>query len=311
MRTCTFILSFALYAVPSALQQPASQPAPNHGSNIHTSQKSIPTTPANPPLATPDQVHIEELTHRVQILELQVAQRNVKPEPDYTVAIIGALAVLGASLVGILGQVLAARHAAKLARDVALYKEADATIEFRMKQVQQFYAPMSALLRQSKDLYDKMLEQLVEDEPSRYRKVAKPSGSDFRWEVLDQKAKWQGFRLLDQFPAIKKNPRALALADKNLEIGTRICEVISHHAGYASESILDMLGQYTAHHAILSTIRNGTETEPFEPGWHKVGYFPFGLDKKIAEECHAVSKSVDEFRAGSTRTLETLAKGAQ
>jgi len=49
----------------------------------------------------------------------------------------------------------------------------------------------------------------------------------------------------------------------------------------ASEGLVDMLGQYMAHFAILTAVRNGSEAEPYEPGWHKVGYFPFGLDKKI------------------------------
>jgi hypothetical protein len=135
-----------------------------------------------------------ELTHRVQMLELQVAQRPAKAQSDYSVAIIGASAVFGAALVaavlGIFGQLLAARHAASLARDEALYKDAAKILELRMRQVQQFYAPMFALLRQSKDLYDKMLQQLVADEPSRYREVPTAVGKEFRWQVLDKKGAW-------------------------------------------------------------------------------------------------------------------------
>jgi len=51
----------------------------------------------------------------------------------------------------------------------------------------------------------------------------------------------------------------------------------------ASEGLVDMLGQYMAHFAILTAVRNGSEAEPYEPGWHKVGYVPFGLDKKIGK----------------------------
>jgi hypothetical protein len=211
-------------------------------------------------------------------------------------------------VLGVFSQVLAARHAAKLARDGALYRDAEKILELRMRQVQQFYAPMFALLRQSKDLYDKMLEQLVEDEPARYRKVPKAEGRDFRWEVLDKSGMWQGFRLLDQFPAIKSDAKALALADENLVIGKRICRIISSRAGYASEALVDMLGQYMAHYAILSTMRKDPRTEAFEPGWHKVGYFPFGLDAKVADEYHQISKSIDEYRKASTRLLESLAK---
>jgi hypothetical protein len=327
------LLALAM-SLPSAAQQSSPPPATNQVplAESHPVQPQNSSVPIAPVVPTPDQEKIQAITHRVELLEIQAAQRAEKSKPDYSVAIIGALAVIGASIIGIVGQLLAAKHAerlagdeasrrkelakdeasyrARLARDEARYKQAEAAIEFRMKQVQEFYAPMSALLRQSKNLYDKMLDQLVADEPSRYRKVPKPEGNDFRWEVLDKNSAWQGFRLLDQFPAIKKNPRALALADKNLEIGNKICDVISHHAGYASESIADMLGQFTSHHVILTTIRDGPESEPFQPGWHsKLAYFPFGLDTKIRDEYHEISKSIDEFREQSTHTLEKLAKG--
>jgi len=331
IRVC--LLALSLY-LPLAAQQPSPPPATNRAPTAgsrptQTIPSSVSVAPALP---TQDQEKIQSLTHRVELLEVQATKRSDTPKPDYSVAIIGALAVFGASVIGIVGQLLAAKHAerlaiaeasrreklakdeasyrARLARDEALYKEAEATIEFRMKQVQEFYAPMFALLRQSRNLYDKMLDQLVADEPSRYRKVAQPEGNDSRWEVLDKNDSWKRFNLLDQFPAVKKNPRALALADQNLQVGAKICNVISDHAGYASELIVDMLGQFTAHHTILLTIRNGPETEPFEPGSHsKLAYFPFGLDTKIGQEYHEISNSIDEFRKQSTQTLEKLAKG--
>jgi hypothetical protein len=314
MKTYALVVALVVFSVALAAQQPtptgtpkaASHPAPGTSETMGSSGSTAPS------VGLSDQEKVVELTHRVQMLELQVAQRPAKSESDYNVAIIGAAAVFGAALVaavlGIFSQVLAARHAARLARDEALYKDAAKILELRMRQVQEFYAPMFALLRQSKDLYDKMLQQLVADEPSRYRSVPTAVEKEFRWEVLDKKGEWQGFRLLDQLPAIKSNLKALALVDANLLIGEKICKVISNRAGYASEALVDMLGQYMAHYAILATIRNGKETEAFEPGWHKVGYFPFGLDTKIGEAYHEVSKSIDDFRKGSTRTLETLAK---
>lgn len=316
------------------LAQKSSPPTTTNQTAIavnHPAQTQISSDALGPAPRAPDEEKIHALTHRVELLEIQAAQRAEKFKPDYSVAIIGALAVIGASVMGIVGQLLAARHAEKLAgneasrreklakdeasyratlaRDEALCKAAEATIEFRLKQVQEFYAPMFALLRQSKILYDKMLDQLIADEPSRYRKAPQLGENSFNWEVLDKNNSWKGFTLLDQFPAVKKNPRALSLADRNLEVGARICDVISHQSGYASEAIVDMLGQFTAHYTILSTIRNGTETEPFEPGWHsKLAYFPFGLDARIRQEYREIIRSIDEFRNQPMQTLEKLAK---
>jgi len=93
-----------------------------------------------------------------------------------------------------------------------------------------------------------------------------------------------------------------------LAIGTKICKIITTRAGYASEDLVEMLGQYMAHFAILSTVRNGPETVPFEPGWHKVGYYPFGLDAKIGQAYKEISKSIDEYGKACTRKLEILAR---
>jgi hypothetical protein len=318
MRTCVLVIALALNALPSTAQQSSSPTVlkQNPDSGSHTAGTTIPSVTAAPSLSTPDQEKIQELTHRVQMLELQAAQRPSISGSSWIVAIItsiiGAAAVFSAAYVaaklGVRSQLIAAGQAATLARDESLYRSAEQILEFRMKQVQHFYAPMFALLRQSKDLYDKMLEQLVEDDPARYRKVPNPVGKDFRWEVLDKQGKWQGFRLLDQLPAVKKQRNALAVADTMLAIGEKICKVISSRAGYASEDLVEMLGQYMAHFAILSTVRNGPETEPFEPGWHKVGYYPFGLDKKIADAYKEISKSIDEYGRACTQKLEILTK---
>lgn len=327
MKHCAFLV-VVLWATHSMAEVPKSQAAQTqhaaaaqaqHPAGNGTPKGVEPNNLAGLPQTVPDQEKVQELTHRVQILEVQMVQRSKQSEADkntaIVTAIIAAAAVLGAAIIGaVLGfasQWFGARRAAKLAGDEAMYRNAEHILEFRMKQVQEFYAPMHALLRQSRDLYDKMLEQLVQDEPTRYRKVATATGTEFRWEVMDKKGAWRGFRLLDQFPAIKGNAKALALADANLTIGGKICEVISTRAGYASESLVEMLGQYMAHFAILSSVRSGSEAEPYEPGWHKVGYFPFGLDQKIGEAYHDLSKSIDEYGRACTHTLEALAKTSQ
>ena len=312
MKTHLLVMVVVVYAVPFAAQESAPPPGrkPSSVSASSTSKSATSAATVSPLAESPDQDKLRELTHRLQMLELQMAQKSGKSESDRN-AYIAAAAVLGVALLGICGQLLAAKRATRLAREEALYRHAEQILEFRMKQVQQFYAPMFALLRQSKDLYDKLMEQLVQDDPTRYRKAPKPEGNDFRWEVLDKTGTWKGFRLLDQFPAIKTNAKALALADANLVIGAKICKIISTRAGYASDALVDMLGQYMAHFAILSTIRNGPETEPFEPGWHKVGYFPFGLDNKIGEAYHELSRSIDEYGKAYTQTLEILAKPSQ
>jgi len=75
--------------------------------------------------------------------------------------------------------------------------------------MEQFYAPMRALLGQSKGLYDKMIRVLAETEPKRYRKDPHSTDDDYRLEVIASDGTWKEFRLLDQLPAVKNNEKAL------------------------------------------------------------------------------------------------------
>jgi hypothetical protein len=174
-----------------------------------------------------------------------------------------------------------------------------------MKQLELFYAPMFALLGQSKGLYDKMLHQLAEDDPRRYRWSPEPSPD--RFEVLAKDGTWKGFRLLDQLPAVRKFPKAMSLATEILRIGDGMTKIISTNAGLASEKLIGMLGQYMAHYAILATVDKLGETEPYEPGWHQMGYFPRELDTEVEAGYRELSGSIDEYAREGKRTLASLA----
>jgi hypothetical protein len=285
----------------------------------------------------------EDLLQRIRLLELKAAEpvdtKSEKVTVPLATAIIGSLAVLAAALIGILGQRLAAKNAAsiaaasaaataelasnaaaerlqlarkaaedtaELARVAALYKHAEQMIDFKLKQIESFYAPIFAALRQSRMLYNKMLEQIERDAPDRYFKNTTAVGNDFRYLVKNKEGEASGFYLVDQLPAIKGNASAMQLVDLMLDLGKSICTIITTHAGLASEDLIEMLGEYMAHHAILSAIRGGPETTAFEPGHNKLGAFPRGLDARIEERLKALSKEIDDYDKVSGRSLSLV-----
>ncbi len=312
------VTAAALFGASSyALQKATASPTPVARP---TDASTYPKSPR--PVTELDQENIRELTHRIQKLEIQQLQAVQKPQDDknaitLATAFIAAGAVLLAALVGMYGQYLAdkrvskrdvaaAQQALELAKQEAIFRHTGTILEFRLKQMEQFYAPMFALLKQSRGLYDKLFSQLAYDEPTRYRLASNPGPRDYRFEVRDKKGEWQGFRLLDQLPAIKTNPRAVALIERVLEIGERMTKIISEHAGLASEDLIDLLGQYLAHYAILSTTYRLQESEPYEPGWHKIGYYPFDLNAKVEEGYRELSRFLDEYVTAGKRMLEAL-----
>jgi len=310
--------AMAQQAVPPGAQTPKSATSGATQVTRPPDAQSSSSAPSRIP-SEAEQENIRELTHRVQKLELELIEKSRTSTAVNAVviaAIIAAFAALGGSIYTVRSQfrmaAIAAQRAVELARQEALFGHAEKILEFKLKQMEEFYAPMFALMGQSKGLYDKMLYQLAQDEPSRYRWAPKPDPEDERFQVKGKNGDWKGFRLLDQLPAVRSNPKAFALADRILQIGEGMTKIISEHAGLASEDLIDLLGQYMAHYAILSTIHKLAETQPYEPGWHKMGYYPRKLDAKVEAGYRELSQFLDEYSRASKRMLEALpAEGSQ
>lgn len=280
---------------------------------------------------------LQGLTDRILKLEIEAVQppksnRGSDLVSPLVTAIIAGFAGLIAALIGggmtLLGQRItakrereraidaarqqmelareAAKHQLELARKQALFQQTEKILEFRLKQMELFYAPMFALLEQSKALYIKMYNQLGQDEPQRYKLLSQPDSEGSRVHVLAKDGTWKGFRLLDQLPAVRTNPKALALVERILAIGKLMTKIISEHAGLASADLIDLLGEYLAHYAILSTIYKRGETAAYEPGWHKMGYYPRQLNAKIEEGYRELSRFLDDYSKASKELLAAL-----
>ena len=302
--TCVALLS--QFATPCTI---LSKPLPSQASQPMSNQ------PGSMDALTKD---FQQLANRVQQLELSAARTF--QSSLITAIIAGSAALVAVLLAGgltLLSQhimakreeqrvVLTAQRTMELARQEALYRHGEKILEFRLKQMELFYAPMFALLEQSKALYDKMLHQLAYDAPTQYKLLPEADPDGYRFHVLAKDGLWKGFRLLDQLPAVRTNPKALALVESILLIGEEMTKIISEHAGLASEDLAGLLGEYLAHYAILSTIHKCGETEPYEPGWHKMGYYPRDLNLKIAAGYHELSQFLDEYSKASKHMLEAL-----
>jgi hypothetical protein len=307
------MLGFLLMQAPATsrkkLVDPQAAPSPVSSVTPSVSQSVMRVQPSAGD-GEEDKLRAKALDDRVQ--KLEHSQTN-----SWIVALIGALAVLSAALVGIIGQyfaaksedrrsILAAARAADLGKQEALYKHTEKILEFRLRQMEQFYAPMFALLEQSEGLYNKMRHQLVQDQPDKYRWAPGGEPSDGKVQVLDNTGQWHGFRLLDQFPVVRQNPNALALADQVLNIGKQITAIITERAGLAAEDLVEVLGKYLAHYAILSAVRNDKRIEPYPPGSHEMGYYPRELNSKIEAGYREVMEFIAEYANATKGLVESL-----
>jgi len=269
---------------------------------------------------------LRQLEQRIDSLSMEVQKRDLeiqelklkvekKPETDQTAMTgkIAAGAVIAAALIALLSQILASRwqervamrtaeNNLRLAREGAIYKNSEKIFDYRLKQLQEFYAPMSALQKQSKALYNKLLVQLPMQEPARYRAPGADAEHDFRLEVKVGE-KWEKFYLLDQLPAIRKNPSAFALVTEIVRIGGQMTETISKNAGLAKPEILEVLSEYMGHYAILASLYRDESTTPFPPGWHKMGYYPY---QKFDDGIQVGYKEMVDFLDGQVRVGQSL-----
>lgn len=262
---------------------------------------------------------VQDLTARVLKLEIEDAKLSQLKEQSATApAIIAGFAVAISALIAggltILGQwytaerervraIAAAERQLTLAQRQILLQQTEKILEFKIKQLENFYAPMFALLQQSTALYNKMLDQLAQDEPSKYKLLDEVDNEGFRMHVLAKDRSWKPFRLLDQLPAIKKHSKAHELVARIIGIGKQTTEIISKHSGLASADLIDLLGEYLAHVALLSAIYHGSETEAFEPLSQKTGYFSHELAPKIKAGYDELSRFIDSYAAASKTML--------
>jgi hypothetical protein len=326
MRTIPILAAaWWIAVVPASGQNPASPPqgTPPAASNSSTATST----------ETRLRENIQELTDRVLKLEIESAKpREPAKGNELVIAVIAGFAGLIAALVGggmtLLAQrmtaqrerekeILAAKQELELAQETAqqqlkikryetVFQNTQKILEFRMKQLELFYAPMFSHLEQSKELYKKLHRQLVRDDPKRYKLLNEADKDGYWLHVLDDKGVEHGFRLLDQLPAVRSHPNAYALVKAILEIGKQMTEIISTHSGLASADLVRLLGEYTAHYAILSNIDASGSTTPYPPGWHTMGYYPRELNKKVEAGYLELSQLLDDYSNASKELLATL-----
>jgi hypothetical protein len=258
-------------------------------------QELVPTTNDNS----------KELAARVSKLEADaVKSAELRRNPLVIAASIAFSASLIGHLIALFTQFAAAKRSLNQAKLEAAFSQAEKIVEFKTKQLELFYAPVFALLMQSKALYIKMSYILAETEPTKYKRLEEPDPEGYRLHVVDDSGQSKGFRLLDQLPAVRTNPHALPLVDGIIEIGNQLTKIISEHAGLASADLVGLLGEYMAHYAIISSVYKGNSPKPYAPGWHKMGYYPTSLNKRIEVEYREINRFIEEYANASKNVLQ-------
>ncbi len=204
------------------------------------------------------------------------------------------------------------RHEAQHQREVARLEAstiyADKLLDLRLKQLELFFAPLHALLEQSKGVYAKLQMQLLEDKET-YREVPDPQFEEKQMKLqVRWRNEWHDWRMLDQMPPLKGNPLYAPLIAEIVRIGEKMTALIAKYSAFSLDEsgVSDVYGEYLAHFAILRSIHKDPRTEPYPPGQHKIGYYPRRLNDIVKTRYLKLQQELQPYLEATNTLLEEL-----
>jgi hypothetical protein len=182
-------------------------------------------------------------------------------------------------------------------------------LNLKMRQLEFFYAPLLACTQQCKGIHAKLSHYLFQKADAGTLQW-KEDGKGGKWLEIKDGAGWAEYRLLDQLPVLKNDPRAMALVDQILEIDAEMVKIIRRHNGLAAveTTISPLYGKFLGHYAVLSLERKGPPGAAYQPKSQEIGYYPRELDALIDEEYNKARCAVREYLEMSDTALQWLKK---
>lgn len=214
---------------------------------------------------------------------------------------------------------------------------AEAVRKIRVARLQKFYAPLSALMQQSRGvsnklflrIYDTRTDPRWQDWELKMQRLtpahalaapadgtppttaeAQASTSDHQRVSIRRRVRpageppdagWKILRTLDFLPIIKRDPPSDQLVKLIISIGQQAAGVISKHGGLAAtgQEHSPLYGEYMAHFAVLDDMYKNCPSEPYEPESQQVGYFPIGFDRIIEADYKKARTDVAQYEGPS------------
>lgn len=242
----------------------------------------------------------EKVAAQIAQSEARLNQRldGLKPDPIAKIAP-GLFVLLGAiiaALAGYFTQRAKLNADEKLSRRTAAREAVAAIMDFRSRQLNEFYAPIRALQGQGLEIRNQLYSQLLANTKAGYTFYSKPDPLAATGESLWFKHAGvdKPFRMIEDMTMLQQHPQLMPLVDEIIKAGDATTKVIMEHGGLAlpdNDKLTQMLGGFLAHHAILKQVR---ETASSQAVVTYTATYPRGFDKVILDD---FKKLADELRA--------------
>jgi len=190
-----------------------------------------------------------------------------------------------AAFVALLAVIVTAIYTLHKARMEARYTYASEILKFRLRQIEEFYAPAFLRIEQSRIVYEKLLWTIGKEMPG---------------FSLD------GFRLLDHIFRFKSDLRCAPLITRILETGNKLTELISSKSGLIEGGLTPTFIEYQAHFAIMNAASEQELSATEKEGWHEFGYYPRMLNREIREGFKVVLAHLENYAKAGDKTISQL-----
>ncbi|MGH2508599.1 MAG: hypothetical protein ACRDHZ_14540, partial [Ktedonobacteraceae bacterium] len=167
----------------------------------------------------------------------------------------------------------------------ARYAYASDILKFRLRQIQEFYAPAFLHVEASRIVYEKLLWTLRQER------------NDI---CLDE------FRLLDHIHEFNKDTKLKPLIDRILGVGNQLTDLISKNSGLIEGGITPTFIEYQGHFSILNAASEQELSERQKEGWQEFGYYPRLLNREIHEGYKVVLEHLENYVNAGDETISKL-----
>lgn len=168
------------------------------------------------------------------------------------------------------------------------YEYASEILKFRIRQLEEYYAPMQLMIEKSREVYKK-----------------------FKWKLKEEHIPGfdpNNFRLLDWIHRLHKENKLKPLIDEIIRIGDEMSSLIIAKGGLIEGGITDTCIKYQGHISILKAAIEGETKKDNEPGWQEFGYYPRLLNREISEGYKSIIEYMKSYLEAGDKVISKIFK---
>lgn len=221
----------------------------------------------------------------------------------FLAALLGAGVAAGSSF---LLQRQRLRFEREAARRSAGIKELASIYEFRGRQLNEFYAPLEALLLQGFIVRSELYKILESSEGERFSYTLEKGRGSKSLYVKHDGEKKKPFKLIDEMGFLKKEyPHVMSIISETVRINRLIVDLIHKKVGlvlHENAQLSEELGLFLAHHSVLEEVfRQNGEVMSESPGITGevkfVTAFPRDMPSLVKKDCERLRKDLRLWEA--------------